>query len=329
MLRNARRTAFGLALTAVLITTGCSALGSSDAPPSGQGSGALEKTSITVATVPTVDLAPFWRALEGGYFKAQGLDVREMPNADTKTALTKVISGEADIGLATYPSMFTAKAAGQDLVAVADGTSASPKSNEIVTVPGSPVKTVQDLAGRKIAISSRTQSSGILTKSVMRDNGVDFANVQWVEMPFPNMAPALQRGDVVAAYMPEPFLTQTAKTAGAIPVIDAASGSSRDIPITGYTSSGKWAQANPKTLAAFQRAMRDATRDATKDRATIEAAVVAHAKVPADIAALMTLPNFQSKLDAQRLQRVPDLLQLLGIINTKIDAATMIAPQAA
>lgn len=329
MLRNARHAAYGLVLTAVaLIVTGCTALGGP--ADNASNNGPLEKSSITVATVPTVDLAPFWIAIEKGYFKAQGLDVKEVSAPTTQIALTKTLNGEADVGLATYPAMILAKSQGAgDLRFVSDGTSASPKSNALLTVPNSPVKTIQDLAGKRIAISAKNQSSDIMTRSVMRDHGVDFSTVKWIEMPLPSMAAALQRGDVDAIYQPEPFITQAARTVGAFPIVDVATGGTLGFPITGYASLGKWVQANPKTLAAFQRAMRDAARDATAHRETVQSVVVIHAKVDPDTAALMTLPDFQSTLDVSRIQRVPDLLLQLGAISAKVDVTPMIAPQLA
>lgn len=326
MKRHARRVA-ALALIPVLLV-GCSAMGG-NSTESGPGAGGIEKSAITVATVATVDLVPFWAALDNGYFKAEGLDVREVPAAKTEVSLTKVQSGEVDVGLSTYPAIFLALARDvADLRLVADGTWASPKSNQIVTVPNSVVKNVHDLAGKRIAVSSITQASGVLTKSVMTDNGVDFSKVQWQQLPFPNMAQALKDGQVDAAYMPEPFVTEAAASVGAVPVIDvAASGSAQGFPLTGYVALGKWVQANPKTMAAFQRAMFKATRFVVGHREAVETAVVKHAKVNDGTAKMMNPPAFESRLDARRIQRVPDLLQALGIIGKPIDAAKVIVPQ--
>lgn len=283
-----------------------------------------------MASVATVDLAPFWIALEGGYFTAEGLTVREAPAPKTEVALTKVLSGEVDVGLTTYTAIFGAAAKDiAELRLVADASSASPESNEIVTVPNSSVKTVHDLAGKRIAVSSVTQASGVLTKSVMRDHNVDFTKVKWMEMPLPNVANALQQGQVDAGYQPEPFLKQAAIEVGAIPVIDAASGQTQNMPIAGYAALGKWVQENPKTMQAFQRAMLRATHDATADRSKVERVVVTHAKVKEGIASLMKLPDFQPRLDARRIQRVPDLLKALGVIDRTVDAAPMIVPQVA
>jgi NitT/TauT family transport system substrate-binding protein len=323
--RHARRVA-ALALVLVLLV-GCSALGG-NSTESGPGAGGIEKSAITVATVATVDLAPFWIALDNGYFKAEGLDVREVPAVKTEVSLTKIQSEEVDLGLSTYPAIFLALARDvAELRLVADGTWASPRSNQIVTVPNSPVKNVHDLAGKRIGVSSITQASGVLTKSVMADNGVDYSKVQWQQMPFPNMAPALEQGQIDAAYMPEPFGTEAAGSAGASPVIDPATGSAQGFPLTGYAATSKWVQANPKTMAAFQRAMFKATRFALNHREVVEAAVVKHAKVGEGTAKMMTLPAFEAVLDARRIQRVPDLLETLGVIDKSIDAAKVIVPQ--
>ena len=162
----------------------------------------------------------------------------------------------------------------------------------------------------------------------MKDHGVDFSKVNWVPMPLPNMAAALKDNQVDAAYMPEPMLSQAAKLVGATPVIDINTGASQDFPLTGYGATTKWVQANPKTLAAFQRAMKKATSDAINDRSKVEPLLVKYAKIDEDTAKLLTLPGYGSTLDARRLQRVPDLLLQMGVITSKVDAAPMIAPQA-
>jgi NitT/TauT family transport system substrate-binding protein len=325
--RNVRRTAIGLALAAVLLITGaCTALGGSTTENTP--GGPLEKAAIKVTILTSVDAIPFWLAQDEGYFKAEGLTVTTDVAETGAVAQTKVISGGTDIAVTTYPLFFVAVASGAaDLKLVADGTSASPKSNQLLTVPNSPVKTIQDVAGRRVAITSKNATSDILTRSVLKDHGVDVSKIQWVPMGLPNMAAALQQGQVDAIYQPEPFITQAAKSVGAIPVVDVASGATLDFPILGYTATSKWVQANPKTMAAFQRALLKGAKAATDNRAKAEAVVVKYAKVDPDVAAIMVLPSFHVPLDARRIQRVPDLLLTLGSITDKVDAAARIAKQ--
>ncbi|WP_328617851.1 ABC transporter substrate-binding protein [Amycolatopsis sp. NBC_00355] len=326
-----RRTTLGLALVVAAATalTGCSALGSDSSNTSSSGGGGLEKTKIKVAILPTIDTAPLWLAQDGGYFKAEGLEVEAVTAASGQASMTKAISGEADIAISSYMPFFVAKSTGAaDLQFVSDATSISPKSFAIVTVPNSPVKTINDLAGKRIAMTAKNTASDLLAKSLMKDHGVPIDKVNWTQIPFPNVAAALAAGQVDAALLPEPFLSQAAKTAGAIPVVDVNTGATQDFPLSGYASTKKWVQANPKTLAAFQRALAKATSDTAADRSKIEPILVKYAKIDEGTAKLLNLPAFTAKLDPRRLQRVPDLMLQMGAITTAVDASSMIAPQA-
>ncbi|WP_410675388.1 ABC transporter substrate-binding protein [Amycolatopsis sp. cmx-4-68] len=316
-----------LTLIPVLLSA-CSALvGSARDSTAGNG---LERTSIKIAILPTIDAAPLWLAHDGGYFKAEGLDVQTVIAASGQAALAKTASGDVDIALSSYIPFFTAKSTGTiDVRLVCDATAVSAKSFAIVATPTSPVKTINDLAGKRIAMTAKNTATDLLAKSLMRDHAVDFTNVQWMQVQFPNVAAALAQNQVDAALLPEPYVSQAAKTAGAIPIIDVNTGATQDFPMSGYGTTSKWVQQNPKAMAAFQRAMRKATSDAIKDRSKIEPLLVKYAKIDDDTAKLLTLPGFRSELDALPIQRVPDLMLQMGAITSKIDAASMIAPHLA
>ncbi|PFG48982.1 NitT/TauT family transport system substrate-binding protein [Amycolatopsis sulphurea] len=316
--------ASGVALTA----SGCGLLGGSeDSGGTGGGSG-LEKPKIKVSIMPTIDVAPFHLAVQNGYFQQEGLEVEAVNAASGGASLQKLLAGEVDIAYGSYTPFFIAKSkSNADIKFVADASSAGPKSTEVVALPNGPVKSVHDLAGKKIAITATDTICDTLTKSVMRDNGVDYSGVKWVPIGFPQIGAAVKRGDVDAGFLTEPFITQSAKDDGTVEIIDAATGGTKDFPTAGYASLGKFASGSQKTVAAFQRAMLKATKESA-DRSKIEPLLVKFSKVDQDIAALTKLLTFQSTLDARRLQRVPDLLQQFQSIPAKIDVATMIVPQA-
>lgn len=334
MFRNAmsfghgrRRVLLGLAAATLLMTTGCSALGSDDSASSG-GNASVEKAKLNISVLSAADLAPLYLANQDGFFKQEGLEVNITVAASGAATITKLVAGEADIIFSSYVGLFVAQSKNAaDIKLVADAVSAAPNSLMLMATPNSSVKTVQDLAGKKIAITAPGTASDTLTKAIMKANNVDFSKVTWVPMGFPEMPTALSKGDVDAAFMSEPVLTQAAKTTGATPIVDVASGPTADFPVAGYAALGKFASENPKTVAAFQRAMKKAT-DETTDRAKVEPIVVKYAKVDADTAALITLPNYHSTMDPRRLQRVPDLLQEFGLISKRVDVTTMLAPQA-
>ncbi|WP_424923235.1 ABC transporter substrate-binding protein [Amycolatopsis arida] len=325
-----RRTRLGMLATSLALlasVSGCGLLGGSDGSDDAAANGGpLEKSKIKLSIMPTIDLAPFHLATKKNYFAEEGLEVETVTAPSGQASLTKLISGEVDIAYGSYAPFFVAQAQGAaDIKFVADASSAAPNSTVIVALPDSSVKTVDHLAGKKIGITARNTIIEVLVKSTMRTHGVSYDDVQWVEIPFPDTAAALQRGDVDAAFLTEPFITQAAKSIGAVTVVDTATGPTKDLPTAGFGSTAEFTNENPKTVAAFQRVMQRATNEALADRSKIEPLLVEFAKVDADTAALTTLLKFESKLDPTRLQRVPDLMHEFNLIPNKIDASTMIA----
>jgi NitT/TauT family transport system substrate-binding protein len=319
--------AFALALV-VPLATACSLLGGSSDSSSGPSTGPVEHPKLKVAVLQTIDLAPFELAVKNGYFKQEGLDVETVNAPSGQAALDKLIGGDADVAISSDMPFFVAASKGMNNIRfVADGTATQPNSTVIMAGPNSPVKNVRDLAGKKIGISAPNTATDILTKALMATDGVDYSKVQWVQLGFPDIVNALARGDIDASgSLPEPFVTQAAKM-GATRIADTGTGPTQDFPLTVYAGLSNFTDANPKTVAAFQRVMKRAVAECG-DRAKIEPLIVQFAHVEPDVAALLTLPRFGSTLDASRLQRVPDLLMQFGVINNRVDAKPMIAPQA-
>lgn len=312
----ARRAVLAAFVAALLGVTGCGSSSPANSP--------LEKPKIRVSMMSTIDTASFWLAKDGGYFQREGLEVETTAATTGQVSLTKLISGEADIAYSSYTPFFVAKSKNVgDIRIVSDASAAGPGSTAIVAMPTSPVKTVADLAGKRIGISAPNTIADTLTKSLLADNHVDASRVQWVSLPLPNTAQALKNNDIDAGFLTEPFATE-AKRSGAVVVADPATGTTANFPTAGYGTLGSFASSAPKTLAAFQRAMAAATRDAAADRAKIEPLMVKYAKVDADTAAHTGLLTFRSEVDVRQLQRVPDLLLKTGVLSTPVDVAGMV-----
>ncbi|RZS41069.1 NitT/TauT family transport system substrate-binding protein [Herbihabitans rhizosphaerae] len=323
MSRRGTATIIGLVFPLLAALTGCSALGDSES--SASAGGKVEKSSIKISVMPTTDVAPFHLAMKRGYFKAEGIDDVKISNAPSGGAsVTKLTSGEVDIAYSSYTPFYVAKAKGVlDLKFVADASSAGPKSTVVVALPTSSVRTPADLAGKRVAVTARNTISDLLTMATLKIQDVPYQTIKWVEIPFPQTAAKLASREVDAAFLTEPWITHAAKTTGAVPVIDVATGPTANFPTAGYASTGKFTSENPKTVAAFQRAMKRAT-DESRDRSVVEPLLVEFAGVDHDIAKLATLLDFQSAMDATRMQRVPDLLLEFKVIDKKIDVAPLL-----
>ncbi|GAA2819730.1 ABC transporter substrate-binding protein [Saccharopolyspora taberi] len=325
--RNLLKLAGGVATAGALMgTSGCGLLGGSQGADSGNGQ--VEKANLRVGGLPTSELAPLHLAVQNGFFQREGLNVEIVNAADGTQALNSVIGGDYDITFSSYVPIFAAQASGVgQLKIVADCASAAPNTCVIMTWPGSPVRSPANLAGKRIAISGLGTISELMVKASMRANGVDFARVDWAPLGFPNIPNALKQHQVDAAFLVEPFLTLAARDANAVPVVDTATGPMENLPIGGYVSNAQFAEQNPKTVAAFQRAM-DAAVTESRDRSKIEPLLPKFAKIDAEVASVISLLQMNSRADVTRLERVPRLMKDFGYLNKDVDVAAMVvAPQ--
>ena len=326
-----------VATAALLVTalTSCSLLSGSDdeSEPAKSSNSKLEKTTIKVSIMKTTDLAPFHLARKEGYFKDEGLNVEFVDSPSGGESVGKLVSGEVDLSYSSYTPFFLAESrkAAQDkggIKLVADAASAGPGSTMVVATPDSSVKKIQDVAGKRVAITATGTISDLLTMSTLKTNHVDYKGIKWVPTPFPATSAALKAKNVDAAFVTEPFIQDTMKKAGAQPIFDTAVGPTADMPVAGWGSTGKFVEKNPNTIAAFQRAMQKGTDLALSDRSKVEPMLVEYSGVDQDTAKMATLLTFQSKLDATRIQRVPDLMLEFDVIKTPIDVKSMVVDPA-
>jgi len=319
------------ALALALFSSGCGLLGGDDhSAPATSPVGDLEKPNLKISVMTTTDVAPLHLAVKNGYFRDAGFTFD--PAKDVTVAksggdsVAKLTAKEVDIAYSSYTPFFVAKSrSAADIKLVADASSAGPNSCVVVSMPSSSVKSIRDMAGKRVAVTARNTISDLLVMSTLKTNGIDWRTIQWVETAFPQIADTLAKGNVDAAFVTEPFITNAQKSVGAVPIFDTAVGPTANMPTAGYGANADFVQKNPKTIAAFQKVMQRATDEAKGDRGKVESLLQEYAKIDADTAKLSTLLTFSSSLDATRIQRVPDLMLEFGVIKEKIDVASMIA----
>ncbi|SFO96632.1 NitT/TauT family transport system substrate-binding protein [Amycolatopsis arida] len=317
---------FAAALLAPALAA-CSLLGDTTAREPAPAGGAVEKPALRVAVLPSVEVAPLHLAIEEGYFRDEGISSVEVITVASGQASTAgLIGGDYDLAYSSYVPVILAQARGAaDLRIVTDNSGAAPNTAMLVTSATSRVRQVTDLTGATIAVPAVNTLADLMVKSVLNTQGVDVGSVQWVPMSFADMPSALERGDITAAMMVEPFITQAVTASGATPLADLATGPTADLPFTAYAATTRWVTANPATVRAWQRTMIRATR-AASDRSAVERVVVESAKVDPDIVALIAMPQFRATLDTTRIQRVADLMHQFGILEERFDVAPMLLP---
>lgn len=85
--------------------------------------------------------------------------------------------------------------------------SLSHRHGDILTV-AKDINSVKDLQGKRVAIPHRMSVHNILLAQALKKEGLTLKDVEWIEMPPPDMPAALARGDIKGFIVAEPFGTK-------------------------------------------------------------------------------------------------------------------------
>lgn len=308
MIRPLRRIPVAAAVAA-LLATGCASASGSAAPAG------LEKTNLVVAAVPAADAAGLFIAQQEGLFSAEGLHVTIDLVISSADVISNQLEGKYDVTMGAYPSYISADAVGgADFEILAAGSIMQPRNQVLMIAPNSPIRSIAQLKGKTIAVNANDNIVQLLVSALLEDNGMSYKAVHFKVIPFPAMAPALQAHQIAAAAMPEPFVTAAEESVGAQPLADEDVGAAQNLPIAGYVVTKKWAQKNPRTAAAFLKALDEAQRIADTNPGAVEKALEKYSHVNATEAAVMAVPNFPLNTDPALIQRVADLMTQFGYL---------------
>lgn len=323
-IRRISRGPLALAVAMGLLLAACGGSDDGGQPAGGQagGGGGPEVKELTVGVLPVVDVAPLYIADKAGYFQAEGLTVKFQQAQGGAAIIPAMVAGDVQVAFSNYVSLYLARSNNIDLRIVGEGVRAAPGFSGVMTMPDSPIKDAAGLAGKKVGVNTLNNIGSMIVMSTVKDAGADPKLVQFVEIPLPEMGPTLQRGDIDAAWVVEPFTTNLKTTLEAVSVADPYSGPTDKLPVAGYAVTGEFASKNPNTVAAFLRALTKAAADA-RDIAKVAEVVPTYTQIKPDVAAKVTPPEYRDpKIETAQLQRVADLMVQFGMLKAPLDVSS-------
>ncbi|WP_432348918.1 taurine ABC transporter substrate-binding protein (plasmid) [Shinella yambaruensis] len=228
---------------------------------------AYAQTSLVVGYQQIV--GPFVAAIADGRFDAAAkeagytIDWRQFSSAgDITTALA---SGDVPIGVIGSTGTAAAATRGVELQLfwILDNIG---KSEALVARDGSGIETPADLKGKKVAVPFVSTSHFHLLVGLNKVWNIDPREVEILNLKPPQIVAAWQRGDIDAAYVWPPALSEILKTGKVISdseVIGAASVPTFD----GLVVDKAWAAENPKLMEAFTRVLAESYADYNANKA--------------------------------------------------------------
>ena len=322
-MKATRKAVLAGAAGAALLLAGCG--GSGDAGQ-GETDGELEKTEITVGSLPLADYAALYWAEEKGFFEDEGLDVTIEAVQGGPAGVQQVVSGELDFTNSTPFGTAMAVDSGLPIRSVVLTSSLADNGIGVFVPKDSPIKDIEDLDGKSIGINTTKNMGDITFNNLAESEGAD-VSPKWVEVPFPEMISGIKAESVDAGYMPEPFMS-AARDAGMRQVVDNTEGPNKGLAGSTYVSSQKFLDANPDTAAAFARAMYKAGGDLEKNEDKLREWLPSIAQLDEDVAKELPLATYHSEMDDEGYAKAVDILKDQELVKDDLDVAdTVWAPK--
>ncbi len=258
--------------------------------------------ALRLATIPIDSGAEMIFADARGTFKARQLATEIQYIINGSAIVSTVLGGAIDIGYTNIITLALAHARGIPLTIVAPAglyNSKAPTS-ALVVLNGSPIKTARDCNGKTFGVSSLKSITQYSTQAWLDKNGGDSKSVRFIELSFPEIAPALAQGRVDIGHFAEPFVSDAKKIGRVLGDSYDAVGS--NFLISAYVSTTAYATANPDVVKRFADAIRETAVWANSHHAESGVMLASAAKLDAATIGTMVRSTYADRLTADMLQ---------------------------
>jgi ABC-type nitrate/sulfonate/bicarbonate transport system substrate-binding protein len=310
-------------VTALLAAAACGGGGN------GGGGDANKATTLKVGVIPIADVAPLYVGIKQGFFKQENLDIKPQLAEGGATITAQVVSGDLQIGFSNTTSLIIAASKKLPVQIVAQGVQGAPSEDKawdaVLSKKGSPIRDPKALEGKTVSVNNLNNVGPLTINNAMEKAGADYKKVKYVEVPFPDANAALDTGRIDAAFVVEPFVSQ-GKAQGANEVTHSFEATAPNYTVATYFVTKQYAAKNKDVLDRFVRAINKSLEYAQTHPDLVRQLVPTYTKIPKDVAAKMSLPQWSSDLNEPSIQQTVDLAQKYGFIKDKPDLGQLIRP---
>jgi NitT/TauT family transport system substrate-binding protein len=303
-----------IVIAALVLATALAGCGDDDSSSDSGGDG---PTSITVGTLPIANAAPMYLGMEKGFFEDENLEIKPQVGEGGAALMPMLLSGDAQFAFVGVIPAITAVAKDLPVKIVTssdDAAATEDKDWQTLVVPkGSPIESVEDLPGKTVAVNALRGLAEVVISRSLEKQGVDYGEVELLEVPFPEMPAALEQKRVDAALLTEPFLSAVLAEGGT--QIDAPSVETvPNFPNGVYVASEQYIGENGDVVDRFERAMNKSLEYAEANPDEVRRIIPTYTETPEAAVQNMRLPVFDAELDQKGIELEADLTAKYGIV---------------
>ncbi len=176
---------------------------------------AADKVTYQLDWLPGGDKSPIYVCVQEGFCADAGIEISIEPGRGSSEAITKIATGNSDIGSAGLGALMAAKAT-EDVPVTAVMSIFNTGPHAFYTTADTGIASITDVKGKSIATSPFT-ASNVFLPLVLADNGMSEADIELTKADPGALGPLLMTGrsDVIIAWLTDVSrYTNQAKEAG-------------------------------------------------------------------------------------------------------------------
>jgi NitT/TauT family transport system substrate-binding protein len=308
-------------LVALALCLGTFALGGCGAPAP------AEQFTLRIGVFPTQDYLPYFVMQERGFAKQHGLRFEEKSYPAGAAVIEAMVAGTIDVGCSAAAPIAVAAERGlipDKVVPVAVNTVADPEHPAVAVLAAAPVQSWKGLHGKYIAVPAMNSIATAAIKGRLILEGVK--DYTLVEIPLANLGLAVAGGDVAAATILEPYLTQSllrgdGKLLGWViggPPLERAE-------FTSIVFRSEFYRSNPQGVKAFLRAQLQAVKWINQNPEAARSTFAKRLGLTKEVGQKMHLVHWpmDARNDPASLEAVQRMMVEIGMLKAPIPAGRM------
>lgn len=284
-------------------------------------------TTVTAGVIPIVDVAPVHLGVEQGFFTERGIDLRLESGSGGAAIVPGVISGEFDFAFSNVVSLIIAREQGLPLTTLSNGvTSAGEQGADfggVFVLSDSDVTSAAGLEGLTVAANNLNNIGDTTVRQSVRKAGGDPAEVDFVELPFPDMPAALETGQIDAVWAVEPFAS-TIREAGHREIASNFVDTHPDLSVAAYFTAQDRLAEDPELFEAITEALQESLAYAQDNPDEVRRVLATYTEIDPELIELMALPRFPGQINEESVRVLADLMVTDGLLDAEPDLAPLL-----
>lgn len=290
----------------------------------------LEQEAVRISYLPISASLPLFVAIENNYFSEEDIEIETIELQNAKQAIDSIIAGRTDVVI-SIPNTETLSAESRSPNTLKIFTLSALSKNShfegILVKKDSEIKTINDLKDKKIGVFPGLTAKTFL-KTYLKKKKIDTESIKYISLTSSNQIGALSSGSIDALFAYEPIKTIALTKGLAIEIQDSVFGQVQDpLYLASSSFSQKFLNENPETAKKVKKVLEKSIIWMRENPQEAKLILPKYTSMTEEIALKSPyLPEIGTikESDIEQFQKFVDLLNELGLINSRIGIETIL-----